>query len=375
MERFSFCPKSSCRWHEAAPDEEWYSPAGFHSTRAFGRVSRFRCHACGRTFSTQTFSVDYYAKRTLDYQALLTHHASSESVRALGRSLGVSCGTVLNKLDRLSRQALALHARLRPLASPHEAVCVDGFVSFDVSQFFPSELSLSITAGSRFVLDLAHATHRRSGTMTKPQKERAAQLYPRVAFERGAVTRSFRDILDSLGSERGPTARDPLILITDEKKEYARALRGHALFRNQDGEHRVAHVTVNSRLPRVCANPLFASNYLDREIRKDQSAHHRETTCFNRNVANGMSRLACYLVQHNYRKKFLIKAPVAEDRVHGEIAGIPRSTIAPGLAAMFTKREFLTRVRLPPGLERIWRKAFVTPLKSTAEYLPRFALG
>ena len=128
MPQFSFCPNSRCDWHLAAPGAAWYSPAGSHSTVAFGEVRRFRCHSCGRSFSEQTFSIDYYAKRRLDYSRLLEMHSSAASVRALGRSFRVSCGTVQNKLDRLSRQAVALHARLRPLSSAREKVCVDGFV-------------------------------------------------------------------------------------------------------------------------------------------------------------------------------------------------------------------------------------------------------
>ncbi len=42
---------------------------------------------------------------------------------------------------------------------------------------------------------------------------------------------------------------------------------------------------------RTYANPLFASNYLGREIRKDQANHRREPTCYSRNPANSMSRL------------------------------------------------------------------------------------
>ena len=375
MQQFTFCPNHRCKWHLAAPDSLWFSPSGFHQTRAFGLVRRFRCHSCGKTFSTQTFSVDYYAKRSLDYPQFLQQHSSSASVRALSRFFHVSCGTVLNKCDRLSRQAIALHFRLRTLSPAGEAVCADGLVSFDVSQFFPNEVTLSITAKSRFILELTHASHRRSGTMTEKQAARAKELYATAQFERGSTTRSFAEILDSLERERAPTAGRPLVLITDEKKEYLRAIHAHSLFRAQDEEHRFGHITVNSKLPRVYSNPLFASNYLDREIRKDQASHHRETCCFNRNVSNGMARLACYLVEHNYRKRYLIKAKVEEDRVHAEVAGISRKRIDLEVAAMFKSREFLTRLQLPPTLKRIWTKGFSTPLKEKCDYLPKFAYG
>ncbi len=370
-----FCPNPLCHYHLHAPPFPWFLRTGYYSTRLFGLVPRFKCVLCGRRFSPQTFSIDYCVKKLVDYRELLTRHASSECVRAIGRAMNLSCGSVLNRFDRLARQGAALHARLRPLASPAEAVCADGFVSFDVSQFFPSELTLSITSASRFALDLSHATRKRSGSMTQAQKAHATALYACVPFERGGVARTFRDILSSLEVDRPPTPRHPLVLITDEKPDYRSVLHRSRLWRTQDEEHRVAHIQVNSRLPRTFANPLFPSNYLDREIRKDQAAHHRESTCFNRNVANGMSRLLCYLVQHNYRKRFLIKAPVGEDAVHAQMAGIGKELLERRLEAMFTKRAFLTRMYLPATLERIWRKAFMTPLKTKAEYLPAFALG
>jgi hypothetical protein len=211
--------------------------------------------------------------------------------------------------------------------------------------------------------------------MTKAQKLRAAALYPRVAFERAAVARTFRDVLGSLAGERPPSRRNPLVLVTDEKKEYADVLHRSRLWREQDEDHRVAHVRVSSRLPRTFANPLFASNYLDRELRKDLANHHRESTCFSRNVSNAMSRLGCYLVQHDYLKRYSIKAPVSDTRVHAELAGIGRDLVGPAVSDMFRRRAFLSRIRLPATLERIWRKGFATPLKAKADYLPAFALG
>ncbi|NLJ47596.1 MAG: hypothetical protein GX430_13690 [Treponema sp.] len=373
MPSFPFCPNPKCRLHLVAPSSAWFTPFGFYPTRTFGLVRRFRCRTCRRTFSSQTFSVDYFAKRRVNYPDLLDRHASSASLRALSRTLRLSCGTIQNRLDRLARQGIALHAQVRRFADPKEAVCVDGLVSFDVSQFFPNEITLSITSDSRFVLDVSHATRRRSGTMTNDQQSRASELYPRVSLEWGAISRTFRDILDGLAEDRAERGGFPLVLITDEKKEYQHVLYRHPLFRNQDESHRVAHLRVPSYLPRTYANPLFASNYLDREIRKDQANHHRETVCYSRNVSNGMSRLMCYLVHHNYRKRYRIGGKVTEIRVHGEVAGIPRPRIDQGLLDMFRLRAFLTRIRLTESQKRIWKKEYPTPLKNGPEYLPAYA--
>lgn len=370
-----FCPNPLCRNHMQPRRPRWWRRYGFHPTKAFGAVPRFQCLDCGRSFSVQTFRLDYYAKRVIDYPDLLLRHSGSMSLRGSSRALHCSCATVQNRIDRLCRQALALHARLRPLASRDEAVCIDGFVDFDVSQYFPSETAISITRESLFFLDFSHATRRRSGRMSKEQKRNAPPLYARAELEKGAVSRSFRELLDSLELERPPRNDHPLVIITDDKGEYRSQLQRHRLSCNQDLEHKVVHRRVSSKAPRTYWNPLFASNYIEREIRKDQANHHRETVCFNRNVANGMSRLGLYLIGHNYVKKYRIKTPRRDDRVHAEAAGIPRDELRKGVAAMFEQRSFLSRIRLPPTLERVWRKSDPTPLSKRSPYLPRFALA
>jgi len=370
-----FCPRKNCLIHEKAPEFSWWEHKGSYSTACFGSVPRFKCVICGRGFSTQTFSVDYYAKRLVDYPALEELISSSMSVRALSRSLGRSCGTITNRTDRLARQSIALHAKLRPRASRYESVCIDGFVGFDRSQFFPNNITLSITSKSRYALSFTHASLRRSGKMREDQKRRRDELYGGVEFEKKALERSFAELLDELERDRPPRAKAPLVVITDEKLEYERAFVAHRLFREQDEEHRVAHLRVSSKLPRTFWNPLFASNYLDREIRKDQAAHRRESTCFGRNVANGLSRMACYLGWHNYKKRYLIKAPVEERQCHAEEAGIPGSLIADERSKMFAQRAFLSLIHLDRVEERLWKKLFPTPGDSAKPRLPAFAFG
>jgi hypothetical protein len=338
-------------------------------------VPRFRCHGCLRTFSTQTFSTNYYAKRKINYRRLEEQLSASASVRATARLLGCSCGSVLNRVDRLARQALAAHAQLRAQATRYEDVSIDGLVSFDRSQYFPNDITISIAADSLYVLAFTHATHRRSGSMRPDQKKRRDQIYRDVRFERKAIERSFSELLDELECDRPPGAGRPLVIRTDEKIEYVRAFIKHRLYRNQDEEHRVAHWRVSSKLPRTFLNPLFPSNYLDREIRKDQASQRRETTCFGRNVANGLSRLACYFDWHNYEKRFRIKAPAGEDQSHGEEAGIPRATIKRTRKKMLLKRSFLSLTQLDELETKIWKKLFPTPGTSKAAYLPGFAFG
>jgi transposase-like protein len=369
-----FCPNPACTCHHRRPEARWWQRIGYHYTACFGAVPRFRCLYCRKTFSSQTFSTDYYAKRKLDYRRLLALNASAVSVRALARFLGCSCGTILNRLDRLARQELACHSLLRPQAHRYEEVCIDGFVGFDASQYFPNNITISIAARSRFVLEFTHATLRRSGAMRNDQKKRREALYYGLDFEKKAIERSFSELLNELERDRPPRRFKPLVIVTDEKLEYERSLCVHPLFLTQDKEHRTIHHRVNSRLPRTYLNPLFPSNYLDREIRKDQAAHHRESTCFCRSVANGLSRMACYLGWHNYCKRFSVKAPVAMKATHAEMAGIAKEEIAHVRKGLTNNRAFLSLLSLDAVETKLWQKDFPTLGRLGHSYLPAFAL-
>ncbi|MCP5452406.1 MAG: hypothetical protein H7A27_00330 [Spirochaetaceae bacterium] len=299
------------------------------------------------------------------------------SLRSLARELVASCGSVQNRLDRLARQGIALHSLLRPRAALHERVCFDGLVSFDRSQYYPSDIGLSISSRSRFILGLSHATTRRSGALSEAQRNRIESVYEGSEFEKKAIERSFSEHLDLLADEERDSRGRPLIIVTDEKLEYVRALHAHQLYLCQDERHRCAQLQVPSTLPRSYANPLFASNYLDREIRKDQANHRRESTCYSRNAANCMTRLASYLVWHNYEKRYLVKWKVDRNETHAEMAGIDRDVLERGRTMMFTKRAFLSRLSLAAIDLWVWMKRVYDPIAGhpTIGYLPKYAFG
>lgn len=367
-----FCPRPGCVHHLAPAVSSWYERDGYHETRAFGRVPRFRCKACGRNFSTQTFRVDYYAKKVVDYREFEELLASSMSGRALGRHFGLSPDSVQNRVDRLSRQALAIHSILRSLADPREPVAIDGFQSFDRSQFFPNNITISVAGNSRFLLEATHASLRRSGSMTARQKSRRAEFDRTVSYEPRAIERSFTELLDQLVRDRPPREDRPLVLVTDLKKDYTTALSSHPFW--SLGKYRVERVLVDSRKPRTVWNPLFPVNYWDRELRKDQAAHRRETTCHARNASNGMARFWCYARYHNYRKRYRIRASRDDRRTHADVAGIPKD-VRLGLEGLFYQaRAFFSRSSLSTAGMKAWLKLFPTPGTDWIGRVPAYAL-
>jgi len=187
-------------------------------------------------------------------------------------------------------------------------------------------------------------------------------LYRSVTFEKAALQRSFSELLDELSSERCALLTSPAVLITDEKPDYAWALNRH---RSRFCLH---HLTVNSKAPRTLHNPLFASNYLERELRKDLADHRRETVCFPRNVANMLNRLVVYLGWHNYEKPFRIGHSI--ESTHAAHAGIKESAICQARHTSFHERAFFLERSCSPMNENSGSDPFPLPLRKTQSMCP-----
>lgn len=111
MEAKKHCPNPACARHADAPprdsrpegvESSWYVQRGTYETKAFGTVRRFRCKECGKFFSDQTLSIDYYAKKKIDYDALRAFAAGAPSGRAIARAMGLSPGSVTDRIRRMA---------------------------------------------------------------------------------------------------------------------------------------------------------------------------------------------------------------------------------------------------------------------------------
>ena len=144
MERPPFCPNPTCAYHRprARKPPRWYRSAGTYHTAAFGTVARFRCTRCGAYFSTQTFSLDYYAKRTLSYPRLFTHLITTSS------------------------------------------------------KYFPCHINLLAGADSQTVYWFDYVTLRRKGRMSGQQRKRREKLEKRFRADPKGLQRSFSGLFE-----------------------------------------------------------------------------------------------------------------------------------------------------------------------------------
>jgi hypothetical protein len=366
-----FCASPACSHHYpgGAPYTHFIA-WGSYRTLAFGRVPRFRCAACGATFSRQTFSPDYYAKRALDYPDIVGRLCGCESLSAIGRALGASTDTVSNRISRASRQALAFESEQASARRPAEDLAADGFESFCVSQYFPNNITVLVGSTSQFVYAADHATLRRKGRMTPLQKARREELDRVARPDPRAAEKSFARAAGEALRVLSDGSRPRLRLWTDEHRAYPRAIRGSACLASLCDLGRLEHRTVPSRAPRTRSNPLFPVNYLDRELRKDLKEHVRETACFGRNVNRQMERLTVYLWWHNFGKAHRAREGPGS---HAGVAGYDLRRIKEGLGEIWRRRAWLSLTELTEPMLDTWLRGRRTPLRTGVDYLPRFA--
>jgi len=164
------CPNPSCPQHLPRPG--WhYKRIGFFTRRcAPQRIQRYLCLHCRRSFSTQTFSVSYWLKKPQFLSSLFYRVLACSGYRQIARELAVSPSTIQGQVARLGRHCLLFQHRMRPI--PQEPVVLDGFESFEYSQYFPCHFHVLVGAESHFFYGFTDSPLRRKGSMTGFQRRR-----------------------------------------------------------------------------------------------------------------------------------------------------------------------------------------------------------
>ena len=286
------CPNPECAYSEAQSGPWPYIRFGsFTRLKPPYTVPRFRCKACGRTFSSQTFETSYWLKRPDLLPQVQKHAVSGAANRQVARVLETSPATVDLHIERLGRHCILFHRQFMEKASPTVDVILDGLVTFEYSQYLPYEVIAALDGNTSFVTHFAEAERRRSGTMTDEQKRKRQEFESMVGRpDPHALMKAVVEVVSE--TVRGAVWAH---VWSDKHKTYPFALK-KIRWCHFD------HETVDSREPRTYWNPLFEVNLLDMLMRHCLKDHTRETIAFGRRRNNSMYRMAIFLVWRNYIK-------------------------------------------------------------------------
>jgi transposase-like protein len=341
-----FCPNPSCSFHVDA--QGWrYKRKGFYERDAVPRrIQRYVCQTCcHRSFSSQTFSTTYWLRRPALQPAILLALVACSGFRQIARSLGVSPSTVLRQTVRLGRHCLLFHSRLiAQTDATREALTLDGFETFEFSQYTPIHLHTAIGAPSHFIYGLTDSELRRKGRMRAVQKCRRAWLEARYGRpDPKAIEHDVAELLEIV-LPHGSIAE----LNTDDHPAYPRALR-------RLSGHVVNHHVTPSRMARTTRSPLFPSNLFDLLMRHSSANHKRETIAFSKRRQSALERAWILVVWRNTMKSFSERA---RDATPAQRLGLLSRRLR--VDDVLADRLFPTRIELPPRWAAYYRREVVT---------------
>ena len=221
----AFCPRRACVQHtHRAPGRFRYRRAGAFVRADGRRVQRFRCAACRRTFSKQSFAFSYYLKRPELSVPIAAGLNAGSAHRQIARSIGCAPSTVTRRAARLGRHAILLLCRaLDHLDTVDEPVVLDHFETFEFTQDLPFGVATPIGHSSGFIYGLDPCPHPRTGSRSPAQAARLATRAKRSS--RGGYAGSFKRTVEAL--LRISRTNGTLTLITDGHEDYRRVIAHH----------------------------------------------------------------------------------------------------------------------------------------------------
>ncbi len=167
---------------------------------------------------------------------------------------------------------------------------VDGFESFELSQYYPMHHHVAVEKNTDFFIYFTDSELRRKGTMNKVQKKRRPQLeklYGRPDPQ--AIRKDMHHLLE-VTLENQVSA----VVHSDGHQSYLRAIK--------DTSCEISHVITSGKDHRDKNNRLWEVNLLDLLIRHSSANHKRETIAWSKRRQSSAERLAIFLVWRNYMK-------------------------------------------------------------------------
>ncbi len=336
------CPNETCAFHTGRTDSWRWIRAGFFRTASTpGRIQRFRCGHCGRYFSQQTFSGTYWLRKPALLDQVADRLVGCSGFRQIARALRVSPQTVLELTARIARQCMLYHEEHRPRGQLDEPLVLDGFRTFEWSQYHPTEFHIALGQKSHYIHGFTDSELRRSGRMTAGQRRKRAALEANCG--RPDPRSTEKEVAALLAIVTAGATR--LELHTDEHRDYPRALA------RQRHLTEVQHRTTSSRAARTTKNPLWSMNLVDALIRHSGADQKRETIAFAKRRQSAAERLWIFLVWRNYVKSFSERKRDATPAMRAGVCE-RRHTLKEILAV----RRFPGRIALPERWQRYYER-------------------
>jgi len=264
--------------------------------------------------------------------------------RQIARALGCAPSTVTHQISRLGRHSLLFQARELERMTRIGEIVIDGFESFEYSQYFPFHHNVAVEVESGYLLFHTDSPLRRKGSMTAHQKKRRGELESTLGKPPpDAVRTGIRELLEPIAVKC-----DTLSIRSDDHRAYPPAMRQLGC--------RITHKVTSSKERRDDRNPLWEVNLADLMIRHSTAAHKRETIAWAKRRQASAEKLAIFQLWRNYVKRRWENGPAESSAM---LKGLASRLLR--VRDILSGRRFREHIRLPRAWSRYYDRAVETP--------------
>ena len=288
----SHCPHRDCVMHTKPIDRFFTRHGHFVAACRSHAVPRFKCRGCRRTFSRQTFRMDYRDHRPDLNQLTFVLLSSGLGLRRTARILGLTPRNLALKARKISKHCALLQrnaARELPLGATLQ---MDEFETYETRRNSrPLTLPVVIERRSRLILAARSAPIRPGGPKPRRRLRAIAEDESRLGRRPSRSRAAVRSVLKVAASVC--QRLHSVVLETDEKSSYPKLAR--SVF-----GRRLVHLRTSSRLPRATWNPLFPINHTEAVARDLMGRLRRESWLVSKKRWFLNSHLHLYLAARNF---------------------------------------------------------------------------
>ena len=270
-------------------ETDFRSPNGFFVRKSDSRrIRRWRCRACGKSWSAATFDPCFGHKKRRIHGLLSLLLCSGVSLRRSARILGVHRTTVARKLCFLAQQARLRHQRLLMGIFP-ELLQFDEMETFLHSKWKPVSIGLIVDPLTRNVLSRELSIMPARGT----EAAKARKKYgPRPDERTPGLHRLFNSMEGHL--------MDLEQITSDENPRYPPIVGAHCPHaRHRQVKGKRGCIVGKGELKKTGFDPLFALNHTCAMIRDNVSRLRRRTWSTSKTMEGLRDHLDLYLDYHN----------------------------------------------------------------------------
>jgi len=292
-----YCPNHSCP-SEQGLDPFRYQKRGSYLRACDGKcIPRFRCLACKRGFSKQTFKSNYRYRKPYLHHLLLHAFVAKVTRRQAAKMFGVNRKTIERRFIRMAEVCSAFQSA--KLAECRSKGGIRGIFQLDELETFehnrklkPVTMSVLIERRSYFVVHARAGTLPARGRRKPAQVKRLAKIQAVEGKRRSQSRACIRQSFEALNQLLAPDS--PVLLQSDMKRTYPTECRRATWGRP------FIHRTTSSRTHRDYRNLLFPINHTLAMMRDGMSCLVRRNWAACKTIRGLERHAAIWVAYRNY---------------------------------------------------------------------------